>query len=179
MFFARRSSLSRSMARSLSAFTASFTFTWRIRWVPPFRSSPRLMRLRTACFNALPPSPLGMPKMPKRNTSITATIKTVFQSNVLFIGILAHGSRLMASGAAFATRPGPCALRLRLSFFRSHHGDHRALRKLQPQVIGRDAQMERGVAQGDDCARDSALGNNAVSRLQLIDHLLPLLLPLL
>src|SRR5512143_1337917 len=136
----RSASLMRSMAWSLSALTASFTRTCRMRWVPPFRSSPRWMRFWMASARPLPPKLFGTPTMPNRNASMTATMKTTFQSRFFFIDFL-----------------------LRLGgFFARSHGYHGGTRDLDAEVVGRHPQVQELVPQGDDGAPQTAAGDDAI-----------------
>src|SRR5512146_1278865 len=148
MLALRNASLIRPTAWSLSALTASFTRTCRIRCVPPFRSRPRWMRFWMPSARALPLRLFGTPKMPNRNASMMTTMKMTFQSRFFFIDFL-----------------------LRLGdFFARSHGYHGGPRDLEAEVIGRHAQVQELVPQGDDRAPQTAAGDDVIARFQIAQH---------
>src|ERR1700680_647271 len=67
--------------------TASFTCTCKIRWVPPCRSKPSLMRLEKlsrTCASEV--GTVGNPTNPKRHNKTTSVIKMTFHLRLDYIG---------------------------------------------------------------------------------------------
>src|SRR5271166_1717803 len=157
MFFALRSSFNRSMARSLSALMASLTCTCKMRCVPPLRSSPRWMR---SCIEASRPAGvklLGMPKMPNRKKISTAIIMRTFAVRFLVM--------------SNCNLPG-----LRLLVLRRRQRYDRGACHFQLDVVGRNPQNDGVIFGRQDHSRQSAAGDHIVARLDLLQHLRPLLL---
>src|SRR5215469_5577179 len=82
-----------STVLSVSALRASSTFTCRMRCTPPCRSKPRWIRLVRACLSAAPEKPEGIPMIPQRQTSTTATIRMILLLRFFFM-VPIHYSKL-------------------------------------------------------------------------------------
>src|SRR3954471_12087371 len=75
---------------------------------------------------------------------------------------------------------GPSSKNVLRSFLFRRHRDHCRACHLDPQVVGRNAQLHYILFYRQDGAADAAGGNDLVPCLELAQHLLPFLLaPLL
>src|SRR4029077_20692568 len=75
------------MVWSVCRLTASFTCTCKMRWVPPCRSKPSLIRLEKlsrACASEV--GNVGNPTNPKRHNKTTSVIKITFHLRLDSIG---------------------------------------------------------------------------------------------
>src|ERR1700678_1449530 len=137
-----------STALSESMFTASFTCTCRIKWVPPRKSRPRWMRLVMAVSKPSPEKLWGTPNIPKRNTSRTPRISTSCQRRFLFMTKTNPNIRVM---------PQLLGLHFILA---GRDLRHRRLGHFQHEIVGRNAQVNTVVLERHDRTPQAAAGDD-------------------
>src|ERR1700733_4856683 len=116
---------------------------------------------------ALPDTPEGNPNIPYTKTTSTATIRAILPLRFFFI-VPILDSRVRAPEGT---------LRIRGVLLGGHRGD-RAFCNLKLQIVRRHSNDDHIVLNGKNNATDPAGGVHSVPRLQALQHLLPLLLPL-
>src|SRR5437899_264608 len=112
----------------------------------------------------------GIPMMPNRNTSITATMNIVFQRRFL---VIFTTTKTGSQGARCETAPGSFynfALLSLHGFIAAGHRNNGRTGYFQPDIVRWQAKMDIVIPQCHNGAAQSAAGSYAVTRFQFAQH---------